>query len=184
MFWPQCPSSISRWIGGRGSDLLLAGGDELHSGAGSDELNGALGDDVLFGGADDDKLIGGRGSDVLVGEDGNDEMKGGAGDDVLVGGDGDDELSGGRGDDAFVYQSNQGESLGFDVIRDFRSGQDTLMVSDDLTLLFDDEVGFTRVRVTDANESLVGTIDILGNSFDSLSDVSQVNNQKIDDLFA
>jgi hypothetical protein len=51
-------------------------------------------------------------------------------------------------------------------------------VSDDLTLLFDDQANHTLMTLTDSNDSIVGTIDILGSSFNSASDVTRLSVQE------
>jgi len=89
---------------------------------GNDILYGDAGNDTLCGGAGNDFLSGNQGNDLLDGCDGNDTMFGGSGDDILIGGLGDDSLIGGLGNDTFVLENNRG----FDVIADFRKGQDVL----------------------------------------------------------
>ncbi|PUB90762.1 MAG: hypothetical protein DBP01_05840, partial [gamma proteobacterium symbiont of Ctena orbiculata] len=74
-------------------------GEELHGGAGDDNLDGLGGDDHLYGYGGDDRLTGGVGDDGLAGGDGNDTLTGNEGDDFLSGGDGADLHHGGMGND-------------------------------------------------------------------------------------
>lgn len=183
--------------GGRGDDdISSAGGadvidggrgkDTIRAGAGNDSIDGGRGQDKIDGGAGNDIIFGGRGNDLIVAGAGADEIDGGRGRDVLIGGAGDDDLTGGRGRDHFVFESMQGGSLGFDVVRDFRSGKDKLLVSDDLSLLFDDQDGHTLVTLKDAADTTLGTIDILGDSFDAENDVMKIAADAVatSDLFA
>jgi Ca2+-binding RTX toxin-like protein len=75
---------------------------------------------VLCGDTDNDTLYGGNGNDIL---------SGGAGDDFLSGDVGDDTLSGSEGSD--VFSLNQ--SLGSDIITDFRKGEDLIELNSDLS---------------------------------------------------
>ena len=119
-------------IGGRGNDRLTGGlgEDVLRGEKGRDALSGGKQDDRMFGGGSDDNIFGGRGDDRLTGGRGDDLLKGGRGDDRLVGSTGDDDLFGGSGADRFVFAS----SAGYDVIGDFDTGADSLII-DGLTLI-------------------------------------------------
>ena len=128
--------------GGAGDDLVVgqSGDDQVHGGAGADIVIGRTGADSLYGGGGDDLLLGGVGDDILRGDNGADRLRGGEGDDqlfggqgddliigdigddVITGGLGDDILGGGLGSDEFVYAAGDG----FDIIRDFRAGEDTI----------------------------------------------------------
>lgn len=135
-------------LGGAGDDTLIGntGSDQIHGGAGDDSLSAGEGDDALWGGRGDDTLIASSGDDTLDGGAGSDVLFAGTGNDVLNGqetgeaqrdflngGDGDDtiyagagdEVSGGRGADTTVLESDLPEHA---QIRDFESGQDTLVV--------------------------------------------------------
>lgn len=125
-----------RLRGQGGNDRLIgaAGDDTLLGGGGADRLVGGRGLDVLGGGAGDDRLLGGAGRDVLRGQGGADRLEGGtAGDrliggrgaDTLIGGAGNDTLSGGLGADRFVFTGE----FGRDVIEDFRTGADVIVLS-------------------------------------------------------
>ena len=156
-----------RLFGGNGPDTLigLAGDDELRGGQRDDTLRGGLGDDQLFGGAGQDSLIGGpgddelrggsqrdnlsggSGNDRLFGGAGQDDLRGGAGNDVLVGGAARDRLFGGAGQDVFVLQTGPG----FDTIRDFVGGTDTLGLSGRFTfeeLTITSQGANTRITAT------------------------------------
>ncbi len=77
-------------------------GDEIHAGAGDDNVSGLVGNDKIYGDA------------------GNDTLDGGQGNDLLVGGQGADRLFGGTGRDTASYE---GSVLGVNV--DLRSGTAT-----------------------------------------------------------
>jgi Ca2+-binding RTX toxin-like protein len=98
------------------------GSDEI------DRLTGGRGDDLLVGNNGDDRLSGGKGNDVLWGGQGDDHLWGGKGDDVLCGGAGNDRFWGGKGRDSFTLEANGG----FDVVEDFRDGQDVIKLSSGL----------------------------------------------------
>ncbi len=123
--------------------------DVVRGFAGDDRLNGLAGDDRVVGGDGDDNLIGARGNDTLLGQDGNDllegrldsdillggsgndTLSGGQGRDRLNGGSGDDELTGGASIDRFIFNTNEefdSQDLGTDVITDFHSGQDIILL--------------------------------------------------------
>ena len=84
--------------------------------------------DVINGGDGNDVIKGNAGNDELYGEDGNDKLLGGNGNDTLNGGDGNDTMTGGKGKDVFVFESNSGD----DVITDYESGKDAIMLDDDI----------------------------------------------------
>jgi Ca2+-binding RTX toxin-like protein len=85
-------------------------------------LVGLNGKDIIFANAGDDLIDGGGNSDTA---------NGGKGDDLIFGGKGkfNDSLSGGAGSDLFVV----GRNLGLDTIKDFRSGQDVIGLTNGLT---------------------------------------------------
>jgi Ca2+-binding RTX toxin-like protein len=114
--------------GGVGRDSLAGGRgtDSLDGGDGADLLDGGLGQDLLAGGQGRDTLMGGDGADSLDGGDGADSLEGGEGDDSLGGGAGHDSLTGGAGADSFLLGAGRADS---DVIADFLSGTDILLVS-------------------------------------------------------
>jgi Ca2+-binding RTX toxin-like protein len=108
----------------------------------------------------------------MYGGKGNDIISGGAGDDFLSGDVGDDTLSGGEGSD--VFSLNQ--SLGSDIITDFRKGEDLIGLNSDLSfaqLSISSSNNETLISVTDTNQLLAtlngvgaGTLD--ANDFMSL----------------
>ncbi|MEO1140125.1 MAG: calcium-binding protein [Pseudomonadota bacterium] len=106
-------------IGGHGNDKVRggSGNDYVRGGADDDRVNGQSGDDSVFGGTGDDHLLGGAGNDTLFGQDQDDSLEGGLGVDRLVGG---------PGSDQFIFK--QGNSEGRDVIVDFVSGVDQLVL--------------------------------------------------------
>jgi Ca2+-binding RTX toxin-like protein len=115
-------------------NLTLTGGKAIDGGG-----NG-LGNQIL-GNRAANALQGGKGSDLLNGRGGDDELRGGSDFDIILGGSGADEIIGGRGfdlltggagSDTFVYE-NIRESVDYmfsDRIEDFRSGEDTVDLSD------------------------------------------------------
>ncbi|MGD1880614.1 MAG: Ig-like domain-containing protein [Kiloniellaceae bacterium] len=151
--------------GGRG-DELVAGGD------GDDTLLGDRGDDILDGGDDDDHLDGGRDDDLLTGGQGDDTLVGGRGEDTLDGGAGDDVLTGGQDDDLFVFDAGSG----FDVITDFKPGDDLIQLNgfsiadfDDLLDAAENDGGDVVITLDDGFDELrlVGlhTADLSGDDF-------------------
>ena len=78
---------------------LLAIGQELFGGSGSDILNGGMGADVILGYGGADSLTGGFGDDSLDGGAGSDSLDAGGGNDTLTGQNDADTLVGGLGDD-------------------------------------------------------------------------------------
>ena len=160
--------------GGAGDDDITGGNsaDVIHGGEGDDVLHGQRGRDFIDGDDGDDELLGGRGHDTLLGGAGDDWLDGGRRQDHLVGGAGNDELIGGRGRDLFVFESlDSGQSLGFDVVQDFRTGHDALHVSDDLAVTFEQLAGFTRMTLTDDTGTEAGSVDIFGTTVDESIDL-------------
>jgi Ca2+-binding RTX toxin-like protein len=108
--------TIENAIGGDGNDRLIGNSldNTLEGGLGNDILNGSTGNDFLFGG------------------DGNDSLTGGDGDDSLTGGLGSNNLFGGAGSDQFVFSGftpfNTTDN-GVDIIADFTTGVDQLVLS-------------------------------------------------------
>jgi subtilisin-like proprotein convertase family protein len=98
-------------LGGRGSDVLIGGGnisffiaagagnDVIIGGIGNDALSGEDGDDFIHGLKGNDLIRGHRGEDLLIGGEGDDVIDGGLDNDVLQGNEGNDILIGGKGDD-------------------------------------------------------------------------------------
>ncbi len=105
-------------VGGEGSDFIfgMAGDDHLDGGSGrsgflTSGTNGANFD-----------AVGGNQGDFLFGGEGNDVIRGNAGNDLISGDAGNDELWGGTGFDTFVFSEGQ------DVIRDFNSSVDSILI--------------------------------------------------------
>ncbi|MBD2068139.1 tandem-95 repeat protein [Leptolyngbya sp. FACHB-671] len=116
-------------VGNGGNDRLLGnGGDDLlRGGVGRDRLSGGAGRDRLLGDNGNDILSSDAGNDILLGGGGNDTLNGGLGNDRLTSGAGKDRLIGGAGRDSFIFDNVRTGSI--DVIADFRSVDDTILVS-------------------------------------------------------
>ena len=90
-----------------------------------------------IGGDGNDRLTGNIKNNTLEGGLGNDILRGGDGNDTLDGGDGNDVLWGGADDDWFVFSgknpfntTNNGvDIIGVDIIADFTTGTDKLVLS-------------------------------------------------------
>jgi Ca2+-binding RTX toxin-like protein len=111
--------------------LQLVGTDsdpffDLFDGAGQKIVGSKYIDE--FGGTEfGDKLIGRAGNDYLHGQEGDDLIKGGKGNDTLFGEEGVDTLYGGQGDDVFSFSLDpENPPVGFDKIKDFEAGADTI----------------------------------------------------------
>lgn len=145
-------------FGGDGRDVIFGGGgdDFIDGGSGSDTLDGGAGFDTLsfvtsstgavvdlaqgtataagedrvqgfervVGSAFADQIAGSANADTLEGRSGQDTLLGGGGADILIGGRGNDTLTGGTGSDRIVFSVGDGE----DVVTDFQTGQDRLVV--------------------------------------------------------
>ncbi|MBD1871847.1 tandem-95 repeat protein, partial [Cyanobacteria bacterium FACHB-471] len=118
-----------RLSGGANNDRLLGNGgnDLLRGGVGNDRLSGGANNDRLFGDNGNDILFGDAGNDILLGGGGQDTLNGGLGSDRLTSGAGRDRLTGGAGRDSFIFDNVRTGSI--DVITDFRSVDDTILVS-------------------------------------------------------
>jgi Ca2+-binding RTX toxin-like protein len=120
--------AIENAIGGDGNDRLIGNSldNTLEGGLGNDILNGSTGNDFLFGG------------------DGNDLLTGGDGDDTLKGGLGSNNLFGGAGIDQFEFSGvnlfNTTDN-GVDIIADFTTGIDKLVLSKTVFDFLSSDVG-------------------------------------------
>jgi Ca2+-binding RTX toxin-like protein len=82
----------------------------------------------------------------MYGGNGNDILSGGAGDDILSGDVGDDTLSGGSGRDLFLLN----QSLGSDLITDFRKGEDLIGLISGLS--------FNQLSISSSNNETLITL--------------------------
>lgn len=105
--------------------LVFSGLDDvtIYGYDGKDTLAGDAGDDILYGGDGGDRMQGGLGDDLLVGGRGGDTLAGNGGDDVLVGGNGADTFS--------FTPFSEIYDAGVDVITDFESGKDDVVIYTD-----------------------------------------------------
>lgn len=86
----------------------------------------------VVGGNGSDRLIGNSLNNTLNGGAGNDVLTGGSGADTLIGGSGNDILTGGADSDRFLYSSGRAftsSDFGSDILTDFTSGSDKLVLS-------------------------------------------------------
>ncbi|WP_245602815.1 M10 family metallopeptidase C-terminal domain-containing protein [Gloeothece verrucosa] len=86
----------------------------------------------LLGGSSEDCLIGNSLNNTITGGAGNDTLLGGGGNDSLIEGAGNDILTGGTGNDKFIYQTRRAfetGDVGIDVVSDFTSGSDKIVLS-------------------------------------------------------
>ena len=113
------------------SDLNM----DIHYGDGDDGLASSGGDDTIDGGGGDD-IINTRG-----------------GDDVLIGGTGNDTLTGGGGSDSFVFRAGDGD----DTITDFKSGEDSIVLSGEYSISYDAESGNSIVTYDGGSITVEGT---------------------------
>ena len=131
-------------------------------------VNGGDGDDSLIGGSGDDELMGGGGDDLLAG---------GSGDDTVNGGAGNDELWGGSGDDAFVFDrvSAGNGAQEHDVIRDYREGEDVIVLPGGAPTDGDVlDVGLNSITIALPDSPDGDTLEILGvNSLDDVTFISR-----------
>jgi Ca2+-binding RTX toxin-like protein len=96
----------------------------------------------------------------LYGGNGNDILSGGAGDDFLSGDVGDDTLSGGSGSDVFFLN----QSLGSDIITDFRKGEDLIGLNSDLS--------FAQLSISSSNNETLITVTDTGQLLAKLNGVT------------
>ena len=155
-------------LGNEGADLIfgLFGDDTLYGGKENDSLDGAKGNDLLFGDNENDAICGDIGNDTIYGGKGNDILSSGAGDDFLSGDVGDDTLSGGSGSDVFFLN----QSLGSDIITDFRKGEDLIELNSDLSfdqLSISSSNNETLISVTETNQLLATLNGVVGGTLDA-----------------
>lgn len=162
-------STIEQAFSGDGNDTILgnAAANFLRSGRGDDNVSGAVGSDVIWGEQGNDRLHGGNGDDSLMGS---------AGVDILLGGAGSDRLTGGSGGDTFRFAANtvfSNASLGLDLVTDFLSGVDRILLSKTTfsALLSDVGAGFSL-----ANEFAQVATNNLVNRSSALIVYSQASN--------
>ncbi|MBD1805023.1 calcium-binding protein [Microcoleus sp. FACHB-SPT15] len=125
-------------------------------------IYGIFGKDTLIGGAGNDYLDGGEDNDLITGDAGNDRLVGFWGNDILIGG---------GGSDRFEFFSNaSGTSssfamMGVDVITDFTSGQDKMVLyTDNNNFSGLSASRFSVAIVTDNNQADKNRADIVYNS--------------------
>jgi Ca2+-binding RTX toxin-like protein len=124
-------------LNGDGFDDLLVGSIDGHPHG----LTNAGTTYVVFGGnfsgavdmlgtAHDDALIGSAAGNLIIGGQGNDTMQGRGGNDTLVGA---------SGEDDFIFNTAPNNSTNHDVIRDFQSGVDHILLDRSVFTAFTDQ---------------------------------------------
>ncbi len=137
-------TSVNLVQANNGNDIVFGSGgnDTLGGGNGNDSIFAAGGEDHLFGGSDAgfDTLLGGAGADRAFGGDGDDVLDGGTGNDTIYGGSGSDTFRSASddGDDLFIgggdadfYDYTASGDTGNDVITDFETNIDVIVLDDD-----------------------------------------------------
>ncbi len=165
--------------GGEDDDILRGddGNDILRGGRGDDVLRGDDGNDDLRGGRGDDILRGDNGDDVLSGSEGDDELRGGNGDDELRGDDGDDVLRGGSGNDTFLFGVSALDDV--DMIVDFRSGSDTILLEDGLENTAINIDGDNLVLTIADGDAIVETGEIVLQDYLKFNDISDFGDDDV-----
>ncbi|WP_320176140.1 Ig-like domain-containing protein [Maridesulfovibrio sp.] len=137
---PVTASSEPKEITVKASDV--AGDDELHGGAGADELRGEDGADVLWGDAGEDSLYGGDGNDVLHVD---------ADDKIYDGGDGYDTLvaDGSTGITVDLGENNIERAYG-------GANSDNIYTSTSASVYIDGGAGTDALTGNDGDDTLIG----------------------------
>lgn len=121
---------INQIVLGNGDNTVTAGdgGNAVNTGIGDDVITTGNGADVISAGNGSNRITSGGGGDTITTGVGDDVINSGAGNDRMTAGQGDDDITTGSGSDTIVYNSNLAQ-IGFDTLRDFESGVDTLEFS-------------------------------------------------------
>lgn len=122
-------------VGNGSNTMTLGDGDNtVSAGHGGNAISTGIGDDTITTGDGNDTILAGDGGNMVASGGGDDRIATGRGDDVIdagagsdriAAGRGDDDITGGAGSDAIVYDGDLAQ-IGFDTLRDFASGTDTL----------------------------------------------------------
>jgi Ca2+-binding RTX toxin-like protein len=117
-------------VAGDGTNIIQAGDgtNTVTGGANADEITTGSGNDTINAGDGQNVVSSGAGNDTITTGIGDDTIDAGAGDDRIAAGRGDDDIRTGTGADTIVFDSNLAQ-IGFDTLRDFQSGVDTLEFS-------------------------------------------------------
>ncbi len=107
-------------------NLALSGAQNLGGTAGIDTLSSI---EQVWATAYADSVTGNESNNRLVGDAGDDTLAGGAGDDTLQGGAGADTVTGGTGIDQFLLDQLPVSASDYDVITDFVSGVDDVLIN-------------------------------------------------------
>lgn len=115
---------------GNGDNTVTAGdgGNTIAAGAGDDVITTGNGNDTINAGDGSNRIDSGGGNDTITTGIGDDVINAGAGNDRITAGRGDDDITTGTGSDTIVYNSTLAQ-IGFETLRDFQSGVDTLEFS-------------------------------------------------------
>jgi Ca2+-binding RTX toxin-like protein len=153
---------------------------------GDDLLVGDAGNDTISSCKSNDIVSGGGGNDYIRSEAGNNKITSGSGDDIVRTDAGADRVDAGAGDD-FVFATSDYTLLDLDVIRDFRGGEDQLLISDDFNIaLSGSERKSTFLTLEDGEQNIAGSIQVFARDFDLERDVDQMKQADLLalDLFA
>lgn len=148
-------------VGQEDTTNIFVFGDSNDVAAGGDEV------DIFMANGGDDNIMGAEGTDFLFGGIGDDIVRGGEGDDVVVGNEGSDVLIGGTGADIFEFFADQFGIGDLDVVLDFESGSDALVIVGSTDASYDSATGFVAVDGTEVATLDAGlNLDVLvrGNS--------------------
>lgn len=143
--------------------LFTAGEEETSNiflfGESDDVSVGGNARDRIDGGAGDDHLAGFGGNDLLLGGTGDDVLQGDRGNDVIIGGKGADLVYGGQGKDIFKFFASDFVAGELDLVLDFETGQDALVVVGSTNVNYDNASGLlsvdgSEVAIIDTNLGL------------------------------
>lgn len=139
---------------GSGDDTIEAnhGRDTVFSEDGNDVILSQGSNDVVFAGAGDDFIDGGGNDDRIFGGDGADTIIGGDGNDIMFGDNSSGRRDGAVGADTFVFDADDGR----DIVFDFATGIDTVLLLEDVSFDFHYKAGNTYVTYGDTQIVFIG----------------------------
>ena len=162
------PEFISFFAGGRffsqpqdgGGVFALGQADQTNriffGPGGNDVASGENETDIISSGDGDDNIQGAGGNDFLFAGAGDDIVRGDAGDDVVVGQEGSDVAIGGTGSDIFEFFASQFTSGETDVILDFMTDDDAIVIVGSTDVTYDAVSGLVSVDGVEVIEAAPG----------------------------